>query len=31
MAIVLQGGRVRAGDSITIELPDGEHEALQPV
>jgi MOSC domain-containing protein YiiM len=31
MAIVLGDGVVRPGDSIEISLPDGEHEALQPV
>ncbi|MDQ0574017.1 MOSC domain-containing protein [Agromyces albus] len=31
MAIVLSGGAVRPGDPITVTLPDGEHEALQPV
>ena len=31
MAVVLVGGRVAPGDSVGVELPDGEHEALQPV
>jgi MOSC domain-containing protein YiiM len=31
MAVVLAGGRVAPGDEIAIELPEGEHEALQPV
>ncbi|QXQ07924.1 MOSC domain-containing protein [Sphingosinicellaceae bacterium] len=31
MAIVLNGGEVRAGDSIVIELPPGEPVALGPV
>lgn len=31
MGIVLQGGEVRAGDAIAVELPDGPHEALNPV
>ncbi|MDQ0894747.1 MOSC domain-containing protein [Agromyces ramosus] len=31
MAIVLSDGVVRAGDPLSITLPEGEHEALQPV
>jgi MOSC domain-containing protein YiiM len=31
MAIVLAGGLVSAGDSITIELPTGAHVTLAPV
>jgi len=31
MAVVLVGGRVAPGDGVDVELPDGEHEALQPV
>ncbi len=31
MAVVLAGGRVAPGDSVGVELPQGEHEALQPV
>ena len=31
MAIVLHGGRVRAGDAIRIVLPAGPHCALEPV
>ena len=31
MAVVLAGGRVAADDEVVVELPDGEHEALQPV
>jgi MOSC domain-containing protein YiiM len=31
MAVVLVGGRVAPGDEVDVELPDGEHEALQPV
>ena len=31
MGIVLTGGEVRAGDSITVELPEGRQEPLQPV
>ena len=31
MAIVLSDGVVRAGDALSITLPEGEHEALQPV
>ncbi|MBD8610214.1 MOSC domain-containing protein [Frigoribacterium sp. CFBP 13729] len=31
MAVVLAGGRVAPGDSVGVELPEGEHEALQPV
>ena len=31
MAIVLAGGEVRAGDAITVTLPDGLHQRLEPV
>jgi MOSC domain-containing protein YiiM len=31
MGIVLAGGEVRAGDAISVALPDGPHEALKPV
>jgi MOSC domain-containing protein YiiM len=31
MAVVLSGGEVRAGDPITVELPEGPHERLKPV
>ena len=31
MGIVLSGGEVRPGASITVELPDGPQEPLQPV
>jgi MOSC domain-containing protein YiiM len=31
MAIVVAGGHVSAGDSITVELPTGAHVALAPV
>lgn len=31
MSIVLSGGTVRPGDTIDIELPDGEHRLLEPV
>ena len=31
MAIVLDGGEVRPGDAIAVELPAGPHRALQPV
>ncbi len=31
MAIVLAGGVVRAGDEITVQLPDGPHRPLRPV
>ncbi|MGI9824129.1 MOSC domain-containing protein [Agromyces sp. Marseille-Q5079] len=31
MAVVLADGPVIPGDAITVTLPDGEHEALQPV
>ncbi|WP_209561598.1 MOSC domain-containing protein [Frigoribacterium sp. PvP032] len=31
MAVVRVGGRVAPGDEIGVELPEGEHEALQPV
>ena len=31
MAVVIAGGTVRAGDRITVELPEGEWVALAPV
>jgi MOSC domain-containing protein YiiM len=31
MSVVLQGGEVRAGDSIEVELPPEPHRPLQPV
>ncbi|WP_214106470.1 MOSC domain-containing protein [Acrocarpospora catenulata] len=31
MAIVLEGGKIHPGDTITIELPPEPHHALQPV
>lgn len=31
MAIVLQGGNVKPGDSIVVELPEGPHLVLEPV
>jgi MOSC domain-containing protein YiiM len=31
MAIVLEGGEVRLGDPIRVELPDGPHRPLTPV
>jgi hypothetical protein len=31
MSIVISGGTVHAGDTIEVELPEGEHEPLQPV
>ncbi len=31
MAVVITGGDVRAGNPIVVELPAGEHRALQPV
>ena len=31
MAVVVSGGEVRAGDAIAVELPAGEHHALEPV
>ena len=31
MGVVLVGGRVAPGDEVGVELPEGEHEALQPV
>jgi MOSC domain-containing protein YiiM len=31
MAIVIMGGDVRSGDAIGIELPAGQHRALEPV
>jgi MOSC domain-containing protein YiiM len=31
MSVVVSGGDVRAGDPITVELPDGPHRPLAPV
>ncbi|GAB3616384.1 MOSC domain-containing protein [Okibacterium endophyticum] len=31
MSVVVAGGPVRAGDTITVELPVGEHRPLEPV
>jgi hypothetical protein len=31
MAVVVEGGDVRPGDSIATELPDGPPRALEPV
>jgi MOSC domain-containing protein YiiM len=31
MGVVLVGGEVRPGDTITIDLPAGSHQPLQPV
>jgi hypothetical protein len=31
MAVVIDGGAVRPGDAVLVELPDGSHEPLQPV
>ena len=31
MGVVLHGGKVRPGDEIVVELPDGAHERLRPV
>lgn len=31
MGVVLTGGRVRAGDSIRVEVPDEPHDRLEPV
>jgi len=31
MAVVLEGGPVRPGDAIRVELPDGPHRSLEPV
>jgi MOSC domain-containing protein YiiM len=31
MAIVLEGGEVRAGDAIAVELPAEPHRALEKV
>lgn len=31
MAVVLRGGRIRAGDTIVVQLPVVPHHALQPV
>lgn len=31
MAVVIEGGELRAGDRIAVQLPPGAHEALRPV
>jgi len=31
MAVVIEGGTVRAGDTIGIELPTTPHQKLKPV
>jgi MOSC domain-containing protein YiiM len=31
MGIVLEGGSVRPGDQVQVELPEGEHRPLEPV
>ncbi len=31
MAVVIEGGTVRAGDAIAIELPAVPHQPLKPV
>jgi MOSC domain-containing protein YiiM len=31
MSVVVEGGIVRAGDSIFVELPAEPHHALEPV
>lgn len=31
LAVVVAGGEVRAGDSIVVERPSGEHRPLQPI
>ena len=31
MGVVVTGGVVRQGDPISVELPAGEHQKLQPV
>jgi MOSC domain-containing protein YiiM len=31
MAVVLEGGEVRPGDRIAVELPKGPHLPLEPV
>ncbi|MEX2197102.1 MAG: MOSC domain-containing protein [Thermoleophilaceae bacterium] len=31
MAVVVEGGEVRPGDAIRVELPDGPHRPLEPV
>jgi MOSC domain-containing protein YiiM len=31
MGVVLAGGKVRPGDVVRVELPDGPHAPLQPV
>lgn len=31
MGVVLEGGEVRPGDAISVEMPDGPHRRLQPV
>ena len=31
MGVVLSSGEVRAGDAVTVEMPNGPHELLKPV
>jgi MOSC domain-containing protein YiiM len=31
MAVVVAGGELRAGDTVTVELPSGPHRPLEPV
>jgi MOSC domain-containing protein YiiM len=31
MGVVLVGGEVHQGDAITIEIPEGAQQALEPV
>jgi MOSC domain-containing protein YiiM len=31
MSVVLAGGELRAGDTIGVELPAGEHVGLEPL
>jgi len=31
MAVVVEGGEVRPGDAIAVELPDEPHRPLAPV
>jgi MOSC domain-containing protein YiiM len=31
MSVVLQGGTVRPGDAIRVELPAGTHRGLEPM
>jgi MOSC domain-containing protein YiiM len=31
MSVVLQGGTVRPGDAVRVELPAGPHRGLEPL